>query len=333
LVVADFGPNSLAVGAVSVNIATGIGAWLARSDRQLLMPGFSEWRVIVNFGGQNTAAGIVTTISMSINDLVLGKVLGFTPVAMLSRAQGLMNLFHRDVMTAIRGVAFPAFAKAHREGESIEARYIASVTAVTVIAWPFYGFTAIYALELLRLLFGPQWDEAAPLVPLFSLAGSFVVTSSLILNLIIAVGRIDLATKAELLFQPLRAVLIVGAAIIFESLFACAVAFLISFIIHPPILYIVKGYCIPSDYRSLLENLWLSSKVALFSLVLPTCFSIYGGMGRDEPVSIFILLSAAVLCCISWVSGLFIFKHPVIEDPLFRRITAKLLLLLKKVSP
>ncbi|MBK1641131.1 hypothetical protein CKO12_04435 [Chromatium okenii] len=319
LAYAGFGANSIAVGAVATNIATGITAWLVRSKRQLLLPSFSEWHVILNFGGQNTLAGIVTTIAMDINDLALGKILGFAPVAMYSRAQGLMNLFHRDVMTAVKGVAFPAFAKAHRDGESLEENYIKSVTVVTVIAWPFYGFTALYALELLRLLFGSQWDEAAPLVPIFCLAGAVVVTSSLVLSAIMATGRIDLVTKSELIFQPLRALLVVGSAVIYKSLFACAVAYLVAFTIHPLLLYTFKARCIPNNYQSLLSNLWLSAKVTLFALTLPIILSIHAGFDRDVPVGYPVLITATAACLLCWFVTLFILKHPLINDPLFKQ--------------
>ncbi|MBV5307784.1 lipopolysaccharide biosynthesis protein [Chromatium okenii] len=323
LAYAGFGANSIAVGAVATNIATGITAWLVRTKRQLLLPSFSEWHVILNFGGQNTLAGIVTTIAMDVNDLALGKILGFAPVAMYSRAQGLMNLFHRDVMTAVKGVAFPAFAKAHRDGESLEESYIKSVTVVTVIAWPFYGFTALYALELLRLLFGPQWDEAVPLVPMFCLAGASLAASSLVISAVMAVGRIDLVTKSELTFQPLRAILIVLFALTFKSLVACAVAFLAAFLVYTPFVYFIKAQCIPNNYKCLLSNLWVSAKVTLFALVLPAMLSIYAGVDRVAPASFFVVISAIILCGLSWVGALFIFKHPVTIDPLFKRVTHK----------
>ena len=93
LATVGFGVISLALGSVVLNVVTGFGAWLARHDRRLLVPSFSKWRTVLNFGAQSSVAGVVTSISMDINDLAVGKVMGFEPVAMLSRAQGLMNLF------------------------------------------------------------------------------------------------------------------------------------------------------------------------------------------------------------------------------------------------
>lgn len=324
LAYSGFGANSMAIGAVATNIATGAGAWLARSDRKLLLPSFSEWRSVLKFGSQSSAASIVTTISMDINDLALGKILGFAPVAIISRAQGLMNLFHRDLMTAIRNVAYPAFAKTHREGGDLEPRYIASVTAVTVIAWPFYGFAGFFALEILRLMFGPQWDEAAPLVMVFCLAGAVASTSSLITSAMMAVGRVDLVTKSEMLFQPLRAIAIVAAAIIFKSLMACALTYCIAFFCYLPFIYAFKQRCIPNDYQKLFENLLASAKVTLGTLTLPTILALHVGFGRTTPLTLSILIFASALAVLGWIVSVTVFKHPVLYDPLFKHLTRKL---------
>lgn len=320
-----FGADSMAVGSVLANIVTGAGAWIARKDRKFLLPGLTHWRTLLRFGAQTSASSVVTTISMDINDLALGKILGFAPVAMLSRAQGLMHLFNRDLMAAARNVAFPSFARTHREGEPLESRYIAAVTAVTVAAWPFYGFTALFSLEIIRLMFGPQWDEAARLVPFFCAAGALAATCNLILNAVMAVGRVDLVTRAELLFQPFRALLLIGAALVFESLMACAIAFLIAFAIHAPFLYIVKAHCISNDLAALSEKLWLSVKVSTASLLLPAVIAVYSGPGRTDPIDTPLFLAAALLCIVGWIIALFVFRHPVSDDPLFKKLTQKLL--------
>ena len=315
------GVTSLAIGSVVVTTITGAGAWFMRSDRRALRPALSEWRLVLRFGAQNSSANVVTTIAMDINDLAIGKILGFAPVAMLSRGQGLMNMFHRDLMAAIRNVAYPAFAKASRETEPLEPRYIASVTNVTAIAWPFYGFVSLFALELLRLLFGPQWDEAAPLVPIFCLAGALAATFNLIGPVVLAVGRVDLITKAEFVFQPFRAALIVVAALMFRSITACAIALLVAFTFQLPLLYFIKGRCIPNDYSTLRFNLWSSMKVSLASLILPALLVFSAGYRRTGPTE---LVVAAVLCIVSWITALFAFQHSLVKDPLFQRILGKL---------
>ena len=327
-----YGADSMAIGSVVGNIVTGAGAWIARTDRKLILPGFSEWRSVSSFGAQSSLANIVTSISMDINDLVAGKILGLAPVAILSRAQGLMNLFHRDLMAAVRNVALPAFSKAHREGDAIEPRHVASVTAITVFAWPFYGFVTLYALEVLRLMFGDQWDAAAPLVPLYCLAGAIQATANLILQAIMAVGRNDLVMKAELIFQPIRALLIVAAAVIFKSLMACAIAYLVAAFIYVPLVYAVKQYCIPTDFARLRANLLKSLQVSLATLFLPALLAFSEGFSRDKPAGIALLLMAAAAALLSWIAALVIFKHPVTLDPSFLRIQNRVAKLLRSPS-
>ena len=312
------GVISLAIGAVAVNVVTGLGAWSARADRQVMWPAFTEWRRVFNFGAQSSVAGVVTSVSMDINDLAVGKIMGFEPVAMLSRAQGLMYMFHRDLMSAVKNVAYPAYAKSAREQASLEPIYITSVVYVTAIAWPFYGFVALYAHQILRLMFGPQWDAAASLVPIFCLAGAVAATCSLIASLILAMGHVELVTKAELIFQPFRAALIVAAAMVFKSTAACAAALVIALVIQVPMLYYIKGECLPNDHRSLQHGLWQSLKLAVCTLALPLVLFFVLNVNTQWLV----FSVAAMACVVSWVVAAICLKHPLAQDPAFKRFTA-----------
>ena len=317
---AGWGAVSLAIGAVAVTGVTGFVAWIAQGERRLLWPGFSRWRAVLGFGAQSSVVGVVTSISMDINDLAVGKLMGFEAVALLSRAQGLMNLFHRDLMGAVRNVAFPAYAKAFRESEPMEPLYVNSVTHVTVVAWPFYGFISLFALESLRLLFGPQWDSAAPLVPIFCLAGAFAATGSLIGNLVIAMGRMDLLTRVELVFQPARAALVVLAALTYSEPWACATALALAMAIQVPLLYWLKGKLLRNDWVTLRHNLMLSAAVTGLSLFVPAVVFVVG-WNQAQPVGGYLFALAIISCMLSWVCAVAWCGHPLSNDPVFQRLT------------
>lgn len=319
-----FGPASLAWGSLAANAGTGLVAWLARPERRMLRPGFAHVRTIFRFGGQSTIAAVVTSIAMDVNDLIVGKVMGFSAVAMLSRAQGLMNLFHRDIMTAIRGVAFPAFAQAHREGAAMDQKYNTTVANVTLFAWPFYGLSALFPLEIMRLLFGPQWDAAASLVPIFCLAGAVAATFNLINPWMIAIGRNDLVTRAELIVQPLRVALVALAAYVFRSLMACAIAFLIAFVIAAPIFYLFKQNAQRGDVRALCANLWRSAQVTVVSLLVPLAIALKFDLGRAEPIPLPFLACAVLSAAFAWLAAVHLLRHPIRNDALFRRVAGML---------
>lgn len=318
---AGFGPIGLVAATLVVSATTGFAAWWARGERRLLAPGLSQWRSLFKFGAQSSVVGVVTSVSMDINDLAVGKLMGFTPVALLSRAQGLMNLFHRDLMGAVRNVAYPAYAKAVREQQAMEPLYLASVTHVSVVAWPFYGFVSLYALETLRLLFGPQWDEAAPLVPLFCLAGALAAAGSLIGTLMVAMGRMDLLTRMEVVFQPLRAVLIVAAAAYWREPWACAAALALAMLLQLPLVYVVKGRFLPNDWQGLRRQLSRSLAVALLALALPVLLLWLHPREPGQPLPTPWFALAIVSCCLSWLLALSWCRHPLASDPAFARLT------------
>lgn len=318
---AGYGPIGLVIGTLVVSAVTGFGAWWVQGERRLLRPGLSQWRSLFKFGAQSSVVGIVTSVSMDINDLAVGKLMGFTPVAMLSRAQGLMNLFHRDLMGAVRNVAYPAYAKAVREQQAMEPLYVASVTYVSVVAWPFYGFVSLYALETLRLLFGPQWDAAAPLVPMFCLAGALAAGSNLIGSLMVAMGRMDLLTRMEVFFQPARAILIVAAAAYWREPWACAAALALAMLLQLPLVYIVKAKFLPNDWRTMRSHLARSLCVALLSLALPALLLWLHPREPGHPLPMPWFLLAILSCCVSWLLAMSWCRHPLAADPAFARLT------------
>jgi O-antigen/teichoic acid export membrane protein len=320
-----WGPTSMAVGAVVSNTASGVGAWWARGRPAPMRPGWKEWRTVLNFGGQSVVTGLVTTVSMDANDLVVGKVLGFGPVAFLSRAQGLMNLFHRDVMGAVRNVAMPAFAAAHRGGQDVAARFRHSVQLLAVMAWAFYGLIAIYALEVIRLLFGNQWDVAAALVPWFALAGVVSMLVNLVPTMIIAVGRFELVTRVELVVQPLRLVLIVAAAVWWESMVAVAAAYLSATLIAAPVFLYAGAKAVPGLLGGLARQLAASGMVAS-AVLLPAALH---GMLRGRAEGMTLPLPEVAGCILVGIAfGLWVAErmdHPITKEPLYRRLRQRLL--------
>ncbi len=316
---AGFGADSMAVGSVVQNALIGLGNWWVTPSRKVHRPCLREWRSVASFGSQTTFTNVITTGSTDAGDLVVGKVLGFESVAILSRAQGLMNMFHRDAMNAVRAVAMPALAQTARENGPVTARYLTAVSMISLVAWIFYGLVSIYALEALRLLFGPQWDVAAALVPIYCAAGALACLTTLVPILLTAVGRIDLYTKAELAVQPCKLGVIVAATLVFRSLEAVAWAFLAVTIASTPVFLWIADRGVGQLWRGLPRALWPSFAVALVSVAPAALHAGWAGFGRSEPLPL-IEVAAAV------VTGLLLaavtaerIGHPITQEQWYRQ--------------
>ena len=325
LAYAGVGPASQAWGSVAANLALAVGCWLSlRTSDRPRRASLRGWGEMVHFGRQSATAGVVTTVAIDINDLVIGRMMGLAPVALLSRAMGLMNLWQRDLMVAARNVAQPAFAEANREGQPLEPLYIRGFSAVLVMSLPYYGLIGLFPLESLRLLAGPQWDAAVPLVRVFAVAGALSAFSTLIPTLLLACGRIDLASQVDIRFALLRVAAVVSSALIFQSLMAVALALLVVFALSPLLFFHYKQACVPADKASMLSATWRSGAVAAMALLLPLAITIAQGVTRTTPLNfwLFFLIAASVVPM--WLLALKLWAHPLAEEPLLVRAFAAL---------
>jgi len=320
----DFGANSMAIGSVVMNLGMAIGTWVASEDRRVRLPSLRLWRPLVRFGGQSALTNALTSVSMDANDLVVGKVLGFGPVAMISRAQGLINLFHRDLMGAVRNVAMPAFARSHREGEPIPERFGHSMAVLTAIAWSFYGLLAVYSLEATRLLYGSQWDEAALLVPVFCAAAALGTVNSLIPTMLVAVGRIDIVTKMELVVQPLRLALVIGAALVFQSMEAVAWAFFAASAFVAPFFVWMGQKGVPGTAIQMIRTVVPSALVTL-AVILPAMMLRWKlDFDRSEPIFLPLVAGTVVVGVIAGLMAAIICRHPITKEALFLKMMRQL---------
>jgi lipopolysaccharide exporter len=320
------GTMSMAIGAVVGNVATGTGAWLARGARIPLRPSLKNWRGMGSFGGKASLIGITSTLSLDANDLIMGKMLGFGPVALISRAQGLMYLFQRDVMGAIRGVMQPAFAQQYRAGTDLEATFVRGVVMVSAIAWPFFGFIGIFSLETLRLMFGPQWDAAAKLVPWFSAAGAVAAFSSLVPTLLIARGNINQLLTLHLLIDPARVVCFGLAIWLRPGLETVAVVFLVFYVASVPVTFWLKDKVQPTAYRELARAIRPSAQAALPPVLLAAAFAVWSRAGSDA-VAWPAFLGFLPVYALTWALGLAWARHPLLDEPVINGLLQRLHLL------
>lgn len=312
-----FGYISLLWASIAQTLATSIGGIIYRKHDFFLKPTLCEFRRVYAYGSRLVLASAINQLSTSANDLITGKLLGFTTVGMISRGMGVMNLIHRDVTAAIRNVALPAFSLAIRNNQDLEDRFIYSVSAWTSIAWPIYGFLGIYSLACIRMLFGDQWDPSAPLVPWFCLAGAVAAIASLIPTLITAHGRANTLLRVHLLLDPAKILAILIVLYHYRSAEAFAITIFAIFIISTPILFYFKNTIQPTNYSVLMINLLHSLVITGICLTIPLGVSIfYDHPGHVLP-PIPLIMTGLTIPPI-WLIAVVYTSHPTAKDPEFQ---------------
>lgn len=218
LAAAGLGPLGLALASVAeVAVAT---ALLLRRERPA-RPSLRGWRALLGFGWVWTAINGLRQAGDALARLLIGGLLGLPAVGLLSRAQGVVQLFDRALLDAVSPVVTPAVAARRRAGADLAPAYLRQVAYLAAIAWPFFGAVVLLAEPLVLLLLGGTWLGAVPAVRVLAAAGLFLPLAGLVLPYLVALGVLAHYLPVQITVQAGKVALVALGAL--SSLeWACA---------------------------------------------------------------------------------------------------------------
>jgi O-antigen/teichoic acid export membrane protein len=162
-------------------------------------PGRKGWREALSFGSQMSGLYVINQFSRGMPEMIIGKLVNVSTVALYSRAGGLAQMFVQLVIRSVQPLCIPFFSQALRSGESIVPAYRNGVALLTGIGWPFLGFLALAAYPVIRLVYGAQWLQAIPLAQMICLSTAVDVVYQMTAAVLVAHGLPARATRMQVL--------------------------------------------------------------------------------------------------------------------------------------
>lgn len=205
-----FGYVSLAFGSVTGVVCTVAVSLALRPKDFPRWPSFTGAMDVVHFGKHATGIYLLNHVGKYSPDVVIGRVIDVTSVAIFSRANGLLEVFNRAFLQAVMPMCLPYFSKAIRSGDDIRFAYLKSVTLLTGIGWPFILLVCVIAFSAIRMLYGPQWPASVPIARILCVAALIELPYILVSELMIANGRVDLSHRLQLYILCMRLGSLVG---------------------------------------------------------------------------------------------------------------------------
>ncbi|MBL8532574.1 MAG: oligosaccharide flippase family protein [Betaproteobacteria bacterium] len=223
---AGFGTSSLGWALIACTIFTVAVTTRYRPKEWSWLPSFSETRRVMSFGTRVTGASMSAYLNGASADLILGKVQGMESVALFGRAMGLRRVFEKIVMGAVTAVALPHLSRKHNEGVSLRGDFLAAGRMLSGLGWPFFTALAILAEPTIRVLYGPQWDLAVPLLQCLCLAAVIGLPFWVSAQFVLATGDAKTNLRNEIVALTVRVGVLLSAA--FISLDAVAVGTIVT---------------------------------------------------------------------------------------------------------
>jgi O-antigen/teichoic acid export membrane protein len=316
LAMSGYGPMSLAWANFAGILSFGIAANLLRPKGIPWLPRFTRIRPVLSFGSFVSVSNAANTAGTNMPDMIVGKVMDLAAVGYLSRANGLIQLFAKLSSEAVMPLVSPYFAHIRRQDGDQAATYLIAVEYLTAFAWPFFAVMLLLAQQVVRALYGPQWDASVPLVEVLCLAGAVSSISLLAGQVMVANAQVRYFANCQLIAQPVRIAAVVVASA--HGLLAVAVALVVSECFA---LLVISWYLhrtIKVRPAELLRACRKSVFVAFCAALVPLAVRIFW---RGDPSNPWPALSAGVLgAALGWIAGIIVTGHPLSRHGPLRKL-------------
>lgn len=258
-----FGYWSLVVRRISLTLVTAVCAWIFCRWRPSVSPQRAPISSMVKFAFHAYGYFIMDYFRKNLDKILLGKFYGKTVLGHYDRAYHLSSLLPNELTHSLSSVVVSTLSRLRDDPERFRTYYAKAISMLAFLSFPGSVLLTLLGKDIILLLIGPQWIEAAKLFTALGPSIGLVVIYYTNNWLHISLGRADRLFKwsicafaVSLVFYSIGTVISpAGVAIAYSSLF---------YVLLIPALYYAGK---PADikvafYFSILWKYWLSAFVA-----------------------------------------------------------------------
>ena len=156
-------------------------------------------RELLGYGLNITASRVLWHLYMNADKMIVGKLMNAHAVGVYDLSRSLASLPTSQITGLVVGIAAPVYARVQAEPARLQAVQLRLTRGVAYLSFPLLLGIAVLADELVAVLLGPAWHEAA--LPLRALCAAEMVASiaNLQSQLLISTGHVQRLLRYNLL--------------------------------------------------------------------------------------------------------------------------------------
>lgn len=171
---------------------------------------FAHFKEMWSFSIWLTLSQVMTTLTWRFDSLLIGGILGKTSLGYYSVAENLAGIPTKEATMPLYATLFPALARLRDQKAQLAAAYQRAQTLLTAVALPLGVGTSLIAAPLVRLMLGPAWGPAVPVVEVLATVLAFQTLGSLVHTLGMASGDTPLLFRRDTIILVTRVPIILG---------------------------------------------------------------------------------------------------------------------------
>jgi PST family polysaccharide transporter len=150
-----------------------VGVWLACAWGPGLYARYSDIRSMLAFGGNLTCFNFLNFFARSIDKILIGKFWGAGQLGLYSKAYQLLLMPLRRITIPISAVAIPALSRLQNDHIQYQRYYYRAIRMIAFITMPLVVTLAALSDEVIRIILGEQWIDAANIFKVLTFAAVF----------------------------------------------------------------------------------------------------------------------------------------------------------------
>src|SRR4029077_7435631 len=160
-------------------------------------------RSMLHFGGLATCNSFVVYLAWNAEKLLLGRFWGADALGLYGRAFQLVTLPVQQLNTAVTGVAFPALSRIQHDAKRLARSFLKGYAVLISLTVPVTISCALFPDEIVRIVLGAKWMEAAPIVRLLAPVALVFAVANPLSWLVMSTGRAGRALSISTATTPL----------------------------------------------------------------------------------------------------------------------------------
>lgn len=185
------GVYALVVGALTSAALNSALAWarLPAAYRPTRHFRLGDAKPYLGFGGYLVGESLLNVLHRNADVFVGGLVVGPGPIGLYSVPRDLSLRGAMIVNSVVTKVGFPVMSRVKHEPERLKAIYLQTLHMTASVNFPLYVALGMFASEVVNLLYGTQWHEAATYLRILAAWGLIRSVGNPVGSLIYATGR------------------------------------------------------------------------------------------------------------------------------------------------
>lgn len=154
----------------------------------------AQIKLVLSRGKWVTGYGLLDYIYSQGDNIVVGRVLGQTPLGIYQNAYKICALPLTELVNVFYTVTFPLFAKLSGDARRLRQGVIKSFSVLFILNFAFSAIIYFFARQLVDLLLGPNWVSAVPVIRVLAFLGLVRGTANSFNSLFMALKKAQYVT-------------------------------------------------------------------------------------------------------------------------------------------